>query len=162
MSNCMAEFRWAQSLFEHSWAPVSTVFTHYADLSLICSQSQSLVGEGGWTMKKCGWAGESSAQNSQDGHAFWECIFGVLKWGMQWKSLGGKVLDSVGFWTFHTSRIASHGQDNYTPSKFQPSLLISFPDFDFRDWERVADRRGIASVNLRHEIITSPIVAVIA
>lgn len=29
MSDCMAEFRWAQSLFEHSWAPVSTVFTHY-------------------------------------------------------------------------------------------------------------------------------------
>lgn len=87
-------------------------------LSLICSQSQSLGGEGRSDYEKMWVGGGEFSLEFTRWPCIWECIFGVLKWGMQWKPLSGKVLDSVGFWTFHSSRIASYGQDNYTPSKF--------------------------------------------
>jgi len=33
----------------------------------------------------------------------------------------------------------------------RPPLLISFPGFDFGDWEQVGDRCGIVSVNLYND-----------
>jgi len=30
-------------------------------------------------------------------------------------------------------------------------MLILFPGFDFRDWDRVGEKHGIASVNLHYD-----------